>query len=278
MESTVILSIFTMLGLGVIFAILLSIAYRYFKVEENPKVGRVEELLPGLNCGACGFGSCHADAEHLVKEKDLSVSCKILNRNELERISDIVGVSFKKQVSLKAIVHCGGTDGNVKHIAEYRGVESCSAAQLVKGGFLSCKYGCLGLGDCAEVCSVNAIEIVDGLAKVDIDKCIGCGKCMEICPRDIISLEELNNNKLIKIACNSTDSGKEVRQVCKVGCIACRLCEKKRSDGVFEVKNNLSRINYKKAKQFDKWQEVINSCPTDCIKLEIVSEKNQLQK
>lgn len=278
MNSTVILSILTMLGLGVGFAFLLSFAYRYFKIEEDPQIKKIEELLPGLNCGTCGFGSCHAYAENVVKEEDLSNTCPVAGEEVADKIANIIGIEIKPITSLKAVVHCGGTIGNVKHLVEYSGVENCQAAQLIKGGFLACDYGCLGLGDCAKVCPVDGIEIVNGLARVDVKKCISCGKCVEVCPRDIISLEEIHNDELVKVVCSSNESGKEVKQVCKVGCIGCKLCEKKGPDGVFKVKNNLSQVDYKKAKQFTDWREVIEACPTNCISLDKVKKKHTVEQ
>ncbi len=269
----------TMLSLGLGFAILLSIAYRYLKVVEDPNIKKVEDVLPGLNCGACGFASCHTYAEYVVKEKDLSIQCRLLDKQGLNKISEILNINIDIQTSLKAVVHCSGTKDKVKTLAEYKGVQTCRAAQLIKEGFLTCKYGCLGLGDCVRACPVDAIKIENGLAKIDINKCIGCGLCVEACPRNVISLEELNDNgQLIKVACNSHDNPKDVRQACKAGCIGCRICEKKGPDDVFKVKDNLAEVDYNKAKQFTEWQEVINACPVKCISLDEIKKEQIVEK
>ena len=55
-----------MAGLGLFFAVILALAYRFLKVQEDPLVEQTEELLPGSNCGACGQPGCHAFAEQLV--------------------------------------------------------------------------------------------------------------------------------------------------------------------------------------------------------------------
>jgi ferredoxin len=47
------------------------------------------------------------------------------------------------------------------------------------------------------------------------------------------------------VACNSTDKGALVRKYCKVGCIACKICEKKSPEGGYKVEDNLSRIDYR---------------------------------
>ncbi len=55
-----------MTGIGLVFAIILTIAYRFLRVEEDPRIEQTEGLLPGSNCGACGQAGCHAFAEQLV--------------------------------------------------------------------------------------------------------------------------------------------------------------------------------------------------------------------
>jgi Pyruvate/2-oxoacid:ferredoxin oxidoreductase delta subunit len=64
------------------------------------------------------------------------------------------------------------------------------------------------------------------------------------------------------VACNNTDAGKNVRKYCKVGCIACKLCEKKSPDGGYVVENNLSRIDYSYTGDRSAGAE---KCPPKCI-------------
>jgi Pyruvate/2-oxoacid:ferredoxin oxidoreductase delta subunit len=47
---------------------------------------------------------------------------------------------------------------------------------------------CIGCGACADVCPVNAVEMVDDKAEVDLDWCIGCGVCAVSCPTEAISI------------------------------------------------------------------------------------------
>ena len=47
---------------------------------------------------------------------------------------------------------------------------------------------CAGCGVCVAACPVEAIEIVDGQAKIAEDKCIECGACVGECPSEAISL------------------------------------------------------------------------------------------
>jgi len=260
-------SIISMLGLGLFFALILFIADKKLKVEEDPKIEKIENTLVGLNCGACGYPSCRIAAEAIVKGKASVDACIVGGEAVAKAISSIVGKDFaKKAHKSTAVVHCGVDASNRQINADYNGVNSCSAANLLMQGGMACKYGCLGLGDCAKVCPVDAITMKNNAPVIDIEKCVGCGKCVKACPRHIISLRPyIPGERLVYVACSNTEPGKQVRAVCKVGCIACNICQKL-SEGVFEVNNNLSRVNLQKAKEKQTdWDTIIKKCPTHCI-------------
>ena len=71
------ISVLTMGILGAFFAYGLSIARKKFKVEEDPRIDRVEEALPGANCGACGYPGCRALADAIVKGDVEADSCPV---------------------------------------------------------------------------------------------------------------------------------------------------------------------------------------------------------
>ena len=56
-------------GLGVLFGAFLGFASKLFYVEEDPKVGEIMGVLPGANCGGCGFPGCAGFAEAIVEGK-----------------------------------------------------------------------------------------------------------------------------------------------------------------------------------------------------------------
>lgn len=264
-------SVVTMVGLGVIFTLILFIADRKLRVEEDPRLERVEKALAGLNCAACGYPSCRVAAEAMIKDEAEVYVCTVGGEKVAKEVAKILGKEVKKQIMKNvAVVHCGINSKTRQIKSAYRGIKSCAAANLIMQGGMECKYGCLGLGDCKEVCPVGAIIMKDGAPVIDIDKCISCGVCVEACPRGIISLRpHAYGEKLLYVACNNPETGREVRAVCKVGCIACGICEKL-SGGVFEVKDNLSRINRKKmGERLDKEgldrEKIIQKCPTKCI-------------
>lgn len=57
---------------------------------------------------------------------------------------------------------------------------------------VKCKE-CIGCGSCVNACPVNAIEFVDGVAKIDQDKCIWCATCQAVCPVDAITCDDDND-------------------------------------------------------------------------------------
>lgn len=89
---------------------------------------------------------------------------------------------------MMAYVRCNGTCENTSVKQEYKSAKGCAAAKLFYGGDGACTYGCLGFGDCAAVCPKEAIDLVNGVAKVDPDLCIGCAMCSKVCPNHIIDM------------------------------------------------------------------------------------------
>ncbi|NOZ64214.1 MAG: RnfABCDGE type electron transport complex subunit B, partial [Caldiserica bacterium] len=231
------LSLIFMIFLGVFFAILLIIADKTFYVKEDPRLEKVVSILPGVNCGACGFPSCEAYAKGMCGGETAPGLCSIGGDEVNLKIAKILGVSMESQDKKVAILRCNVDGETRKILASYKGSPSCLASNLTQGGGMACSYGCLGFGDCVKVCPVEAIKIVKGKPVVDYEKCIGCGKCVEACPRGLFELVPYIK-PLICVACNNTEPGRKVRAVCSVGCIACKICEKL-SSGAFQVNNNL---------------------------------------
>ncbi|MGB9586462.1 MAG: RnfABCDGE type electron transport complex subunit B, partial [Anaerolineales bacterium] len=210
--------------LGFMFAALLGLAADYFKVEEDPRLVQVVEALPGTNCGACGSASCYNFAERLLAGEVQVNGCVAGGEEVAKKLAEIMGVEELAVHKKIAAVHCGAKENQRKKKAVYSGVKTCAAANLVDNGGLLCSYGCLGYGDCFNVCPFDAIEMKGGLPVIDPEKCTGCGKCVAACPRKIISL--IPYNFRIIVACSSRDRGAETRKICPVGCIACKICEK----------------------------------------------------
>ena len=263
MGNIVLVSIGSTVGLAALFAVILAVANSTLKVKEDPRIVGIEEILPGLNCGACGYAGCHAFAEALLKEKADTAGCLAGGKEVADGLSDLLGVCSRETIKKIAIVHCNADKEKRTKSTSYSGIKTCSAANLIKG-VINCKYGCMGYGDCFKACPFGAIRMTGGLPEIIPGKCVACGKCVEACPRDIISLEDHDKDKAF-VACNSEDKGPRVREICSKGCIACGICQKL-SEGVFKIDENLARVDSElaKTKSVD-WEKIISKCPTKVI-------------
>lgn len=243
--STTVISLISMGLLGALFAAGLLVASRVFAVETDPRADQVEEVLPGANCGACGYAGCRAFAEAAAGGQAPPDGCPVGGAKVASLVAKILGVEVAEGAVRKvAQVLCAGGNAEAKIVAEYDGPRDCRVAQNTQNGsFKACSYGCLGLGTCVAACPFDAMYMDDnGLPVVIEEKCTGCGMCVRACPRNIIVLAEEPQG--VHIRCRSLALGKDVRGVCSVGCIACRRCEKECPVDAITVENNLAEINY----------------------------------
>ena len=250
-------------GLGFVFAVGLAYASKKFAVEIDPRIERVEEALAGVNCGACGYAGCRGYAEAIVAgEADIN-KCAPGGGDSITEIAGIMGVEVSEVVPMVAVAQCQGGHEQTQTKFVYEGVEDCRAAQMLGAGFKSCTYGCLGLGSCAAACPFDAITMSEnGLPVVDADKCTACGVCVKTCPRGIMTLIPCSQE--IYLGCVNKDRGREVRNICQVGCIACRLCVRRNPEGESGIAmgENLPVINYDK---LANWAEANEVCPQKCF-------------
>ena len=251
-------SILILASLGLLFGMGLFIASRVFRVHVDPRVGRIEHVLPGSNCGACGLAGCSGFAKAIVHGSADIAGCVAGGEEVAHLIADIMGVEAKAVEKRVAVLRCQGK--NVADRYQYEGVRTCAAANLLYGGPKDCTYGCIGYGDCATACPFDAIHMIDGFPVVDEDKCTACGKCVEACPKNLFELLPLS--KLVHVRCVSTDAGKVVRKICDVGCIACRRCEKVCKFDAVHVENNLAIFDYEKCTSCGACAK---ECPTGTI-------------
>ncbi len=250
----------TLGGLAVFFGIVLTYASKKFEVKTDPRVEEIRFLLPGANCGACGYAGCDALAESIVEGRASANACPVGGLELAKKVADIMGVEAKGSERMVARVICNGNMDNAKEKYKYQGIEDCKAAEMLAGGSKACKFGCTGLGSCEMVCPFDAIHVINGVAVVNEEKCTACKKCIEVCPKGIIELVPIS--KKVRVLCKNTDKGKDVMGVCKVGCIGCRRCVKACEFDAIAVNNNLAKIDYEKCTNCMACVEV---CPTKTI-------------
>jgi electron transport complex protein RnfB len=252
-----VIAVCVLVGLGLLAGGGLAAANKVFGVEEDPRVEQITDVLPGANCGACGYPGCRGYAQAVLAGADICL-CAPGGNDVVQKIAAILGVEAQEVVEKVALVKCAGTTDVTAWRSEYRGISDCHAAQIVGGGPNACAYGCLGLGSCQTVCTENAIEIRKGVAVVRTDLCIGCGACAQVCPRHLI--EMVPKARAVHVLCNNHQSGKAVRTVCTVGCTACKLCTKKYA--AFDMGDNLAQVA---AEADDKDREAALVCPSGTI-------------
>ena len=259
--STYILPMLVFGAIGLAAGVLLTVCSKIFEVKTDERIEAVNEALPQVNCGACGFSGCADYAAAIVQNGVPTNMCKPGGAECSKKISEIMGMEEMAVVPQVAVVLCSGDCKASQSKFEFQGVQSCKAANRFYNGSEVCAHGCLGLGDCAKVCPNDAISVVDGLARVDKSKCIGCGLCTKVCPDNLIILRDID--KQYDVCCSSTDPGKVVRAACKNGCIGCKICEKKCAFDAIHVENNLASIDYEKCTGCGACAE---ACPAKVIR------------
>lgn len=220
----------------------LAVASKKFSVERNPLQEAVLELLPGTNCGACGFPGCAVMAAAIAGRDMPPDSCPSASAETVEAIAKLMGVDVVIGVKKVARLMCSGTCENSSPVADYDGPMNCSVMTAASGGGKACLYGCMGGGTCEAACIYDALHMgADGLPEIDPVKCASCGLCVKACPRSLLRLVEID--KPIIVTCSSTDRGPDVRKVCKVGCIGCMICAKNCLADAITITNFLAVID-----------------------------------
>ena len=257
----IIIALGVVAGIALILGVLLALVSRFFATEDGKLVKQVRSCLPGVNCGACGYKGCDDYAAAVASGAAKPNLCIPGSDDAAEELSRLLGVEVESPADMVAFVHCNGNCGATTKKAEYAGISTCQAASMLYGGPDACRFGCIGLGDCAAACPAEAICIRDGVAHVNTRRCLGCGLCMTICPKHMITM--LPQETEAAIMCNNTDKGADARKICKNSCIGCKKCEKACEHSAVTVVNNLAKIDYDKCTGCGACAD---ACPTGCMK------------
>ncbi|MDH5751142.1 MAG: RnfABCDGE type electron transport complex subunit B [Deltaproteobacteria bacterium] len=260
--QSILLAVGLMAALGLVLSTILAVANSKLHVYEDPRINQVDGLLPGANCGACGVPGCHAFAEKVVSGEMSPGLCTVSSEDARENIAELLGVDVGGEDKRVARLACAGGTNVARQRARYVGVETCRSANLVAGGGKGCAWGCLGLADCMVVCDFNAIVMSpEGLPVVDEDLCTACGDCVDICPKDLFSIQSVNNR--LWVACANEAFGDEAENECEVACTACARCAADAPVGVVEMLRNLPRVDY--SRNDETSEKAIQRCPTGAI-------------
>ena len=265
-----ILSAVLVLGaIALVSAVILYVCSKKFAVKEDPRLGQVVEVLPGANCGGCGFAGCSGLAGALVKAADAGslegLMCPVGGSEVMGKVADLLGMAIANAEAKVAVVRCNGTCELRQRIASYDGLRTCTAMHASGAGETGCGFGCLGCGDCVAACQFDAIHINQetGLPEVDEEKCTGCGACSKACPRNVIELRKKGpKGRRVFVSCVNKDKGAIAMKACKAACIGCGKCLKECKFEAITVENNLSYINPDKCRLCKK---CVEACPTHAI-------------
>lgn len=272
--NLVLVSLIVLGTIGVIGSLVLYFVAKKFYVYEDPRVGEVEELLPGANCGGCGFPGCHGMADACVKERDASNSlgsllCPVGGADCMAKVAATLGVEAGAAEPKLAVVRCNGSIACRPKLSAYDGAKSCAVAAATFAGESGCAFGCLGFGDCVKACTFDAIHIntETGLPEVDEDKCVACGACAKACPKIVIELRKktamkANQPKRVWVQCINKDKGAMARKACQNACIGCGKCQKTCKFDAITIENNLAWVDSSKCKACGM---CVSECPTGAI-------------
>ena len=266
--NPLVLTVLTLSLLGALLAVILYFVAQKFKVEEDPRIDEVEKMLPGANCGGCGFAGCRAMSEALVKNDNIdSLYCPVAGGDVMKSIASYLGKSAAEKAPMVATMLCGGTCQKRPKVNHYDGALSCAVVNTFYVGETGCAFGCIGYGDCVQACKFGAMTLntETGLVDIDPDKCTACGACVKTCPKGLIELrKKWPKNRAIYVACRSKNRGSVVMKACKAGCIGCGKCAKACPFEAITIDNFLAYIDPDKCKLCRK---CVNECPTGAINI-----------
>ena len=162
--EVVLYAIGALLILALVFGAVLGFAAVRFKVEGNPVVDQINELLPQTQCGQCGYPGCRPYAEAIANGEAIN-RCPPGGQATINNLADLLDVEPEP------------LDGDES------GGEPATRFAFIR------EEECIGCTKCLQACPVDAIV---GAAKhmhtVMIDECTGCDLCVEPCPVDCIEM------------------------------------------------------------------------------------------
>ena len=258
--NEILIAVLIVAAMGLIIGLILAVASVIMAVPKDEKAEAVLEVLPGANCGACGYSGCSGYAKALAHGEAQPGLCSPGGEECVKAIARVLGVEAGAIERKTAVVKCDGTGENSPLKMEYQGINTCAAAAALHGGTKSCSYGCIGFGDCVNVCEYDAIVIDTNVARINPAKCKSCGMCVKTCPKHLISIVPLKKQAVVM--CSNCDKGAAATAVCRTACIACMKCAKACPVGAIKIENLHAVVNPQLCTGCGECAKV---CPKNCI-------------
>ena len=192
--NSILLTVALVAVIGLVGSIILVVGSRAFAVEEDERLPELVAILPGANCGSCGYPGCEGYAKAMLDGAPVN-SCGPGGAAVAAKLAEYLGVDAGDVAVKRAIVGCRGAKDRLvmKERETYEGAPSCRVFATMNHISSSCTDGCIGFGDCVAECPYGALSLNENsVAVVDPVVCVGCGLCTTICPRHLISLQEKN--------------------------------------------------------------------------------------
>lgn len=263
--NTIIYTILVALFIGFILGMLLGLFKKIFAVKVDPKIEEIRAQLSGGNCGGCGYAGCDAFAAAVAKGEAPVTGCVAGGAACAAALSKIMGVEGGSLNPKVAFLACHGTKECAQEKCIYEGVQTCKAAELSAHGTKKCAFGCIGLGDCVEVCQFGALSMgPEGLPVVDRNKCTGCGKCVKTCPKHLFILMNADTKGSIALCSCRSDNKPQIRKDCTNGCFKCGMCARKCPEQCIDLTSGIPAVDYSKCTSCG---ECIKACPDKVLHL-----------
>lgn len=145
--------------LGLALGAILGYASRIFKVESDPVAEQIEGMLPGSNCGQCGFTGCSPAAEAVAAGNTAVTMCPPGGKSLAQELARLLNVdldlsSLEDEIAMLASVQ---------------------------------EETCIGCAKCSKVCPTDAIVgAPKQIHAVIMDACTGCKACIDVCPTECL--------------------------------------------------------------------------------------------
>lgn len=256
----IVIAVILVTVVGILGAAILVVAAQFMHVDEDERIGELTGILPGANCGACGYAGCADYAKAMVETGAPVNKCVPGGKKVAEEAAKVLGVEAGEVAVKKAVVICQGSYEHTSDKYDYEGIKSCAACNALYNGRAACRFGCLGYGDCVKECKFDAISVDNGVARVNPDACTGCGACAAACPNNIIKV--LPESEKPVVLCANKERGVLTRKGCDAGCIGCMKCVKTCPENAITVEDNVATIDHEKCVGC---RECVNVCPVSAI-------------
>jgi Na+-translocating ferredoxin:NAD+ oxidoreductase RNF subunit RnfB len=252
--------------LAFVLGITLGFFRDFFAVPKDPLIDKIREVLPGANCGACGFPGCENYAQAIAKGKAGINACTAGGSAVTEKLAQITGMASEQIQQIVAVLTCQGSVIHTPLKGKYTGIKTCRGAKLSVGSTKLCSWGCLGYGDCVKVCKFDALvmDYDKGLPTVDYTKCTGCRMCISECPQGILKGVPNDQKGAIILCANRNPIKQGVIKSCKIACIKCGLCVKQCPQQCIDLSTHIPVVDLSKC---NSCGTCVEKCPTKVFKI-----------